>query len=86
MKEAFIPTAMSAEEMVLIYKAVDTMCTALMANKHRITDPEMLEDAYKYRKLKTKLGQILDLAEELEQHFNKKESSDDVSYSEREKE
>lgn len=86
MEKAFIPTAMSAEEMVLIYKAVDTVCTALIANRHRITDPEMLEDAYKYRKLKTKLGQILDLAEELEQHFNEKESSDDVAYSEREEE
>lgn len=86
MEKAFIPTAMSAEEMVLIYQAVNTMVTALMANKHRITDPEMLEDLYKYRKLKTKLGKILDLAEELEQHFNEKEASDNVSYSEREKE
>lgn len=83
MERAFIPTAMTAEEMVLIYKAVDTMVTALMANKHRIKDPEMLEDVYKYRKLKSKLGQILDLAEELEQQLNETEASETVSYSER---
>ena len=83
MERAFIPTAMTAEEMVLIYKAVNTMVTALMANKHRIKDPEMLEDVYKYRKLKSKLGKILDLAEELEQQLNEAESSETVSYSER---
>ena len=83
MERAFIPTAMTAEEMVLIYKAVDTMVTALMANRHRIKDLEMLEDVYKYRKLKSKLGQILDLAEELEQQLNETETSETVSYSER---
>ena len=83
MERAFIPTAMTAEEMVLIYKAVNTMVTALMANKHRIKDPEMLEDVYKYRKLKSKLGKILDLAEELEQQLNETEASETVSYSER---
>ena len=84
MEKAFIPTAMSTEEMILIYQAIDVMVTALMANKNHITDPEMLEDLYKYRKLKAKLGKILDMSDKAEKYLE--EHSDDVVYSEREKE
>ena len=81
MSKAFIPTPMSQEELVLIYKAVQTMVLSLKPRKHLFKTQDAIELTDKYIALEEKLKNIMDMADAAAEIMSETETP---TYSERE--
>ena len=81
MSRAFIPTPMTQEELILIYKAVQAMVMTIKPRKHAFKTQEAIDIADKYIALEEKLKGIMDMADAAAEIMSETETP---TYSERE--